>query len=124
MTTRLMRRLPALAALAVMLTPAQAWAHPHVFADARLEVETSADGRVTEFRNVWRFDEVFSSSVVMDFDEDSNLQLDSTELAKIGDMVTQSLADFDYYTSVTLNGDDIEICFPRRSRSIFRTGSC
>ena len=97
-------------------------AHPHVFADARLEIETSADGHIIELRNVWRFDEVFSSSVVMDFDMNSDMQLDADELAQIGDMVTQSLADFDYYTNVTVNGKDVGTSLPETIKVDYQDG--
>ena len=122
MTTHLMPRLTALAALAALTAPATALAHPHVFADARLEIETSADGRITELRNVWRFDEVFSSSVILDFDMNADMQLDAGELAKIGDMVTQSLAEFDYYTSVTVNGKDIGVSLPETIKVDYQDG--
>lgn len=122
MTMHFMRTLPATAVLAALLAPVQALAHPHVFAEARLEIETSADGRVTELRNVWRFDEVFSSSVILDFDQDSNFELDAGELAKIGDMVTQSLAEFDYYTTVTSNGEDVEIALPEAIKVDYQDG--
>lgn len=115
-------RLPAIAALAAMLIPASALAHPHVFADARLEVFTTADGQVTEFRNVWRFDEVFSSSIILDFDEDSNMELDAGELLKISDLVTLSLAEFDYYTNVSLDGRDIKIALPEKIKVAFQDG--
>ena len=122
MTPHLMPRLPALAVLAALLVPAPALAHPHVFADARLEIETSADGHIIELRNVWRFDEVFSSSVVMDFDMNSDMQLDADELAQIGDMVTQSLADFDYYTNVTVNGKDVGTSLPETIKVDYQDG--
>lgn len=122
MNTHLIWRLPAMAALAAMLMPVPASAHPHVFAEARLEIETSTDGLVTELRNVWRFDEVFSSSVIMDFDEDADLKLDAGELAKIGEMVTQSLAEFDYYISVTVNGKETGISLPETIKVDYQDG--
>lgn len=122
LTTHSKWRLPAIAALAAMLIPTSVSAHPHVFADARLEVFTSNDGQVTEFRNIWRFDEVFSSSIILDFDEDSNFELDPGELAKISDLVTQSLAEFDYYTTVTVDGRDIEFSLPEKIKVAFQDG--
>lgn len=104
------------------LLPAAALAHPHVFAEARLEIETSADGHVIEFRNVWRFDEVFSSSVILDFDENADLVLDSAELTNISAMVTQSLAEFDYYVSVTANGKDVGITLPQTINVDYQDG--
>ena len=57
-------QIPALAVFMGVCLPQAVSAHPHIFADARLEIETSPEGRVTELRNVWRFDEGFSSSVI------------------------------------------------------------
>lgn len=87
-------------------------AHPHVFAESRLEIETSSDGMIVELRHVWRFDEIFSASVVLDFDENNDLQLDDGELMKIGEIVRQSLAEFDYYTNVAVDGNDVAMSAP------------
>lgn len=122
MSNPLMWRLSAMAVLAGLLLPSAASAHPHVFAEARLEIDTSADGRITEFRNVWRFDEVFSSSVVLDFDENADLKLDATELAAISDMVTQSLAEFDYYINVSVDGKDATIELPEAIKVDYQDG--
>jgi ABC-type uncharacterized transport system substrate-binding protein len=94
------------------LTPAVAFAHPHIFVEARLEVVAGADGSVEELRNVWRFDEVFSSSVVMDFDKNTDLKLEPNELAEVGKTVKQSLADYDYYMNLTINGKSITVQQP------------
>jgi ABC-type uncharacterized transport system substrate-binding protein len=102
--------LPLAALLA--LAPAAAFAHPHVFADARLEIVADDKGNVVELHNVWRFDEVFSSSVLMDFDKNTNLQLDPDELKEVGNTVLTSLADFDYYTTLTDNGKHVDVAKP------------
>src|SRR5690606_8830609 len=103
--------LPLLTALAVSL-PGAVLAHPHIFAEARLEVVAADDGMVSELRNVWRFDEVFSSSVLLDFDKNTNLKLDADELAELGEIMRASLADFDYFTTVTIDGKDMAIRRP------------
>ncbi|EGE56698.1 hypothetical protein RHECNPAF_580010 [Rhizobium etli CNPAF512] len=94
------------------LAPAAAFAHPHIFVEARLEVVAGADGSVEELRNVWRFDEVFSSSVVMDFDKNTDLKLEPNELAEVGKTVKQSLADYDYYMNLTINGKNVTVQQP------------
>ncbi len=78
--------------------------------EARLEVVAGDDGNIKELRNVWRFDEVFSSTVLLDFDKNKNLKLDPEELKAVGKTVKESLADFDYYTNITQNGKKIDIC--------------
>jgi ABC-type uncharacterized transport system substrate-binding protein len=118
----LTRHMPALAALATLLIPGIATAHPHIFAEARLEVETSANGQIAELRHVWRFDEVFSSSVMLDFDRNGNFELDREELASISEVVTASLKDFDYYTSLTVNGGDMGIELPESIKVAFQDG--
>ena len=102
-----------LSVLALMtFAPVAAYAHPHVFADARLEIVANDDGTIQELHNVWRFDEVFSSSVLMDFDKNTNLQLDPDELAEVGKTVLTSLEEFDYYTTLTDNGKLIKVTKP------------
>jgi ABC-type uncharacterized transport system substrate-binding protein len=115
-------QIPALAVLAGVFMASPASAHPHVFAEARLEIDTSTDGLVTELRNVWRFDEVFSSSVLLDFDENGDLQLDHAELAEISTMVTASLAEFDYYINLSVDGRDARISLPEDIKVDYQDG--
>lgn len=89
--------------------PAIAFAHPHIYAEARMDIIESDSGTVSEVRNLWRFDDMFSASVVMDFDNNSNLTLDDNELSEIGATVLESLAEFDYYTYVTVDGKNVQM---------------
>ena len=101
-----------LIAAALTLMPCAAFAHPHVFAEARLEVIEGANGVISEVRNLWRFDDMFSASVVLDFDENSDLKLDEKELAEIGTTVIDSLEEFSYYTYLTKDGQEIALSRP------------
>ncbi len=94
------------------LMPLPALAHPHIFIDARLEVLADDKGDVTELRNIWRFDEMFSSSVLLDFDKNTDLKLDEHELAELGETMRTSLADFHYFTTITADGKNIPIAKP------------
>lgn len=93
-----------IAALAAACIPLPALAHPHIFAEARLEIVAGTDGNVAELHNVWRFDEVFSSSVLLDFDKNTDLKLDAKELAALGEVMRKSLGDYHYFTTITVNG--------------------
>ena len=117
-----MRFLPLLAAGAALLAPAVASAHPHIFAEARLEVVAGDDGTVSELRNVWRFDEMFSSSVILDFDKNSNGQLDPDELAEVGQTVLESLEEFSYYTTITEDGKTVKVGKPDAINVDFKDG--
>ena len=110
-----------LAGLAALM-PISALAHPHIFAEARLEVVAGEDGTISELRNVWRFDEMFSSSVILDFDKNTNLKLDPEELADVGQVVLESLEEFSYYTSITEDGKDVKVGKPDKINVDFKDG--
>ncbi|WP_192177851.1 DUF1007 family protein [Mesorhizobium amorphae] len=88
-------------------------AHPHVFAEARLDVILSPDHQsVKALRHLWRFDDLFSSTVMMEFDKNSDLKLDDKELKDVADTVHASLAEFNYFQLVTVDGKDVAMTPP------------
>ncbi|MHB2263911.1 DUF1007 family protein [Aliihoeflea sp. PC F10.4] len=97
---------------------APAFAHPHVFAEARLEVAVE-DGNVKALRHVWRFDDLFSSTVLFEFDQNRDNELDHDELEMVGSVIHESLAEFDYFQFVTSNGKDIAMNVPERIVAMF-----
>ncbi len=99
-------------AAALSLTPIAAYAHPHIFIDAKFAVVAAPDGTISELRNVWQFDEVFSSSVLLDFDKNGDLKLDAAELKAVGRTVRESLAKYAYYTNVTRDGKAVAMAKP------------
>lgn len=107
-----MQKAMTITALALLALPVAASAHPHIFADARLEVVAGADNSIEELRNVWRFDDMFSSSVLMDFDANANLKLEHDELDEISKTIYDSLVDYDYFTFITHDGKKIDIVRP------------
>ncbi|WP_275785189.1 DUF1007 family protein [Pararhizobium gei] len=107
---------------AVCLAPCAALAHPHIFAEARLEIVADATNQITELRNVWRFDELFSSSVVMDFDKNSNAQLDADELQEVGQTVLDSLQEYNYYTTIMDNGKSVKVTRPDAIAADYKDG--
>ncbi len=106
----------------VAVSTGVAKAHPHVFAEARMEVVISDNGAVEELRHIWRFDELFSSTVLLEFDANANLLLDREEAEAVGDVVKASLADFNYYTAVIHDGADVPVTVPGRINVDFQDG--
>ncbi|MDR0253092.1 MAG: DUF1007 family protein [Brucellaceae bacterium] len=82
-------------------------AHPHVFAEARLEITISPDRSVEKLAHVWRFDDLFSSTVLMEFDKKGTLKLDSAELNELSTTIDTSIAEYKYFQTVTQDGKDI-----------------
>ena len=95
--------------------------HPHVFADARLDVVLSAEGNVTSLQHLWRFDDLFSSTVLVEFDKNGDLKLDDGELAAVGQTVKESLAEYGYFQVVTAAGKDVAMNKPDKLTADFGT---
>ena len=65
------------------------------------------DRSVKSLRHLWRFDDVFSSTVLMEFDKNADLKLDDAELQEVANTVFTSLAEYNYFQLVTLDGKDV-----------------
>jgi ABC-type uncharacterized transport system substrate-binding protein len=99
-----------------------ACAHPHVFAEARLELVIGPDHTVQALRHVWRFDEVFSSTVLLQFDTNKDLKLENSELEAVAKTIHDSLADYNYFQLVTQNGKNIPMQAPPKLMANFKDG--
>lgn len=91
-----------IAVAGLTMTSVGAMAHPHVFVEANLEILRNNDGAVTEMRHVWRFDELFSSTIMLDFDTNADGKLDASELDEVSKVVTESIGESDFFTEVRL----------------------
>jgi len=80
-------------------------AHPHVFIDTTVTIMFDDEG-ITGFQIQWLFDEMFSSMIINDFDEDYNLQFNSTEIVNIEKNAFSNLKNFHYFSYISLNEKD------------------
>lgn len=120
MTDKTTNRLfPAIVAMFCIAGATPALAHPHVFAEANLEVAVDADRNVVALRHVWRFDDLFSSTVLLEFDKNADLVLDNAELEEVGSVIHESLAEFNYFQIVTAGGKEVEMRPPDRIMANF-----
>ena len=101
----------------VFVTPV--FAHPHVFVEANIDVVRDADGNFIELRQVWRFDELFSATITLDFDDDGDRKLNEAELKVITDTVKESIADYDFYTALRVQGKPLEFYEPEQLDAYF-----
>ncbi len=99
--------MPAAAIATLLSAVAPVSAHPHVFADARMEIVGDGHDHLAEIRNIWSMDELFSSSVIPDFDTNANGKLDKDELKAVGEQIRSSIAEWSFYTAVSIGARDI-----------------
>ena len=67
----------------------------------------NGDQTVQSLRHLWRFDDLFSSTVLVEFDKNGDLKLDDAELQEVSKTVFESLAEYDYFQLVTVDGKDV-----------------
>ena len=119
-----MRLLSKIAAASLLFLGAgmSAQAHPHVFVDANIEVVRNDKGEFTELRHVWRFDELFSATIILDFDADGDDQLNEAELKEVTDTIHQSISEFDFFTAIRVAGKPIDFYEPEALKAYFKDG--
>ncbi|HUL05156.1 MAG TPA: DUF1007 family protein [Candidatus Acidoferrum sp.] len=80
-----------------------ATAHPHVFIDDTVTF-VFADGKITGLRLFWTFDEVFSQTLLEDFDANRDGSFSATEIAKVKKTSLPSLKQFGYFVHLWVDG--------------------
>jgi ABC-type uncharacterized transport system substrate-binding protein len=83
---------------------APALAHPHILVDARAEVVFDGSGDLVAIRNVWRFDAPFSALALQGFDTDGDGTYSPQELQPLSQINMESLAEYEYFTWLTVDG--------------------
>jgi ABC-type uncharacterized transport system substrate-binding protein len=103
----LIRRAVAASALLSIFAVAPAAAHPHVFIENKVAFVFDA-GKVTALRLTWVFDDVFSDSLLMQFDADGDGTFDDLESKAVGEGVLPNLKMFHYFTYVFVDGKQLD----------------
>lgn len=76
-----------------------AFAHPHIFMDTRVEAAWDDQG-VAGFWITWKFDKVFTASILMDFDSDKDQQFDRSEIIDIENQAFSNLINYNYFVYI------------------------
>jgi ABC-type uncharacterized transport system substrate-binding protein len=103
----------ALLATVLLLPAPAAWAHPHVAVTAKAEVLYAPDGKVTGIRHAWTFDKAYSAFITQGLDSNRDGKLTPDELQDLAKENTESLAEFEYFTAMKINGAKQNFDAPR-----------
>jgi ABC-type uncharacterized transport system substrate-binding protein len=84
------------------------YAHPHTFIDLYPKV-IHKNNTITSLHMTWKFDEMTSQMLVMEFDQNGNGKIDKEENKYIKENYFDPLKDYGFYTYVTVNKKRISI---------------
>lgn len=96
----------ALAALAAIGIAAPARAHPHVMVDVHALVEFK-NGKIVSLFMGWKFDPIYSATLVQDFDKNKNGKLDADEIRMIEAEAFRDTKDQGYFTYAMADGKPV-----------------
>lgn len=85
----------------ILLFSALMNAHPHLFVDAEITAVFSGDN-VKGFSHTWFFDEMFSSSIIAEFDKNSDGKFSPSEREKLKKEAFEYTAEQHYFTHVQI----------------------
>ena len=109
--------LAGVAALAVLVCPAPAAAHPHVFVDNAVAFVFGQEG-LEGVRVDWLFDDMFGTMILEQFDTDGDGEFSQKEVEGLKTGAFDNLKNFDWFTFLTVDGQP---CRPSRVEG-FRAG--
>ena len=93
--------------LSALIAAAPASAHPHVFVENKVAFVFD-EGKVTALRLSWAFDEVFSDSLLMQFDADGDGTFDALESKAVGKGTLPNLKMFHYFSYIWVDGKELD----------------
>jgi ABC-type uncharacterized transport system substrate-binding protein len=86
-------------------------AHPHVFIEDRV-VFLFAGDKITAIEQSWKFDEVFSDTLIQQFDASADGAFDALESKAVAKGTLPNLKKFRYFNYVWVDGKDIGVVDP------------
>lgn len=94
--------------LTLMFLPGYLAAHPHVWIDAHVEVHFAGE-RLQRIVHRWVFDEMFTESILLDYDRNRNRRIDPGENGEIEAGAFSNLRHYGYFTHLTIGSREIPI---------------
>jgi ABC-type uncharacterized transport system substrate-binding protein len=106
-------------AAALSLVAPSALAHPHVFAEAKLNITIKPDGTVDQLSHIWRFDDLFSETVFFEFDKDADGKINAEEQAEVSKTILESTGEYNYFEVVISNDKEMKMAKPANLQASF-----
>ncbi len=92
-----------LAVLFLFIQANIALCHPHIFIDAEL-LFVFDDRGLAGVKERWVFDEMFSQSLLVDFDSDNDGKLNKDDVSRLRDIFYENTKEYNYFNIITIDG--------------------
>jgi len=92
------------------------FAHPHTFIDVYPTIKVK-NNKIVSLHFKWVMDEMTSSMLIMDFDQNGDGKINSKENFFIYSSYFVSLSDYDFYTTVKINGKVVKLPKPKNFKA-------
>lgn len=111
-----------LSAIVLCLWAGSAQAHPHMWIDAKMDLQFDAQGQLVAVTQDWMFDELFSSYAKQGLPETAEGGPPQAELDKIAQDWMSALSDplSHYFTTVSQGGNELAVGVPRGVKAIWQ----
>ncbi len=84
--------------LCMLLGQPRAFAHPHVFVEARSKLVFDDQGYAVSVEHVFRFDDVFTAFAIQGFDKNGDGIYNREELSELAQVNVESMGEYGYFT--------------------------
>ena len=98
------------------------YAHPHAFIDVYPTI-TFHHGVANTIHFRWKIDEMTSAMLMMDIDKNSDGKIDAKESAFAKKNYFDLFKEYDFYTSIEVDGDPIEMPQPQNFKASLEDSS-
>jgi ABC-type uncharacterized transport system substrate-binding protein len=92
-------------ATSAVAMPRRVEAHPHVWITVIEELLYAPDGSITGVRQIWMFDDMFSSFATQGIEQKTKGEFTREELAPLAKTYIDGLKDYGYFTYAHLDGE-------------------
>ncbi|MGM0642736.1 MAG: DUF1007 family protein [Thermodesulfobacteriota bacterium] len=93
----------------VLLMPVETVrSHPHVFLHSKVDAVFDKNG-LAGFHIYWKFDEMFSTMRINEYDRNGNGKFEKKELASLQKGAFDNLKKSDYFCNVTIGGNELKV---------------
>lgn len=89
------------------LINSKAHSHPHIWIDAEAKLIFNNDNKITKIEEYWEFDDIFSMSLMNDYDLNKDKEFNAEELKKLKENAFDGLIEYNFYTHLFIDDKKI-----------------